>query len=41
MDKKHIFVTDVARNAVIRECIKELENCGYTKAAIILSLLLK
>lgn len=41
MGKKHIFVSDTARNAVIKECIKELENCGHTKAAIILSLLLK
>lgn len=41
MNKKHIFVSDVVRNAVIRECIKELRNCGHEKAAIILSLLLK
>lgn len=41
MSKKHIFVTDIERNTVIRECIKELENCGHNHSAVILSLLLK
>lgn len=33
MNKKHIFVTDAARNVVIEECAKKLEELGYLGAA--------
>lgn len=38
---KKLTNKDKDRNKIIKECIKELENCGHTKAAIILSIMLK